>query len=58
MIYNSDKSGRIVLDKVENFLKGKKEHYKKDPIVDYQDVRNGEATLNNHVKMWNKMFKI
>ena len=58
MVYNSDKSGRVVLDTIENFLNGMSEHYVKDPIVTYDDVRKGEITLNDHVKMWCKCFNI
>ena len=58
MIYNSDKSGCVVLDTVSNYLDGMKEHYMKDPVVNFSDVRNGEKEINNHVKMWSKSFNI
>ena len=50
MVYNSNKSWRAVLNILENLLKGMEEHLSKEPVVDFNDIRNGENILNIHVR--------
>ena len=48
MIYTSDKYGKIILDTVDNYINGMKEHFDNDPIVSEEQVREGEKVLNTH----------
>ena len=58
LVYTSDKSGRIVLDTKENFIDGMREHFSNDPVVTEAEVRKGETVLNNHSRMWGRIFNI
>ena len=37
-IYNSNKSGRLVLNSKDNYLKAMKEHYIDDPVITLDDL--------------------
>ena len=50
LLYTSDKSGKMVLDTRENFLKCMEEHFVNDPVVSHDEVRKGERVLNTHSK--------
>ena len=58
LLYTSDKSGKIVLDTRENFLKCMEEHFVNDPVVSHHEVRKGEKILNNHSRIWSRIFNI
>ena len=58
IVYNSDKSGRIVLDTKTNYLRCMKEHYISDPVSNAEEVRKAEKVLNNHVRAWSGVFNI
>ena len=58
MVYNSDKSGKIVLDTKENFIECMKEHFESDKIVTPEEVRAAEIKMNHYSKMWCKVMNI
>ena len=58
LVYNSDKSGSIVLDTKENYLEAMKEYYQKDPVISLDEVREIEKLFNNHTRAWSKIFGI
>ena len=58
MVYNSDKSGKIVLDTKDNFLKCMSEHYESDKTVTPEDIRKAELKMNSYTKLWCKVLNI
>ena len=58
MIYSSDKSGKIVLNRKENFLACMEEHFGCDQIVSPQTVRKTEEVLNDHARSWRSVLNI
>ena len=56
MLYGTDKSGRLVLDTRDNFLRAMEPHYSGDQEVTYQAILNSEPLLNNHSKAWCKIL--
>ena len=57
-MYNSDKSGKLVLDTKDNFLKCMSEHYQSDDTVTPKEVIKAENTLNNHARSWGQILNI
>ena len=58
MIYTSDKSGKVVLDTKENFLKCMKEHYEGDQVVTPDQLRKAEKNINDHAKAWRRILSV
>ena len=57
-LYQTDKSGRMCLDTVTNYVKCMEEHVQKDQIVTAARVRKAENILNNFSRTWVKMCDI
>ena len=58
ILYNSDKSGKLVIDSKDNYLKAVREHFIKDPVITLEDTRKAEKLLNNHARSWVRIFNI
>ena len=58
MLYATDKSGKLVLDTKENFLKSMEPHFKSDIPATMSDVKSSEVLLNAHTKSWCKMLRV
>ena len=58
VIFCTDKSDRLTADTVENYERALHDHVKDDTKVDMKDVRKIEAKMNNHLKHFNKMFRV
>ena len=58
MLYQTDKSGRMCLDTVENYIYCMQEHVVKDTVVTPDMVREGEILINNHARAWTRMAQI
>ena len=52
LVYGTDKSERLVLDTVQNYMKAMAPHIEGVDICQYDDVLEAEKSLNNHSKMW------
>ena len=49
---HTDKSGKLVLDTVENFNLCMRPHYENEEEVSIEQVHTAEARLNTHSQMW------
>ena len=58
MLYGTDKSGKLVLNTKDNFLRAMEPHYSGDQEVSYQAILKSEPLLNNHAKAWCKILKL
>ena len=58
ILYNSNKSGKLVIDSKDNYLKAVREHFIKDPVITLEDTRKAEKLLNNHARSWVCIFYI
>ena len=58
MLYGTDKSGKLVLDTRENFLKCMEPHSINDQQVEYEACLKSEPLLNNHAKSWAKLLNM
>ena len=56
MISTTDKSGRLVLDSKDNYLKAMEKHSSKDIQVGYNEVKESEKILNSHARALCKAF--
>ena len=56
MVYNTDKSSRIVLDTRENFLRAQLKHAEKDTIVSMEDLAAAEDELYLYSKAFTRIF--
>ena len=54
----TDKSGKLCLDTIENYVKYMDEHVRKDQIVSPDTVWQAEVQLNNHSRAWIRFCKI
>ena len=51
-LYATDKSGKLVLDTLENFNECMKPHYENEQECNIEDVHKSEKHLNTHSSMW------
>ena len=51
-LYQTDKSGRMVLDTMENFISCMHDHIVNDSDATLEDVRVSELHLNNTSRLW------
>ena len=58
MLYQTDKSSKLCLDTVDNYVYCMRSHVINDPIVTPEDVRKGEMIMNNHTRQWVRICKI
>ena len=58
ILYNSNKSGKLVIDSKDNYLKAVREHFINDPVITLEDTRKAEKLLNNHARSWVRIFYI
>ena len=58
ILYNTDKSGRLVLDTKENFLKAMEVHVRDHRIVSLEDIREAEKIINNHSRAMIRLLNI
>ena len=52
MLYNTDKSGKLCVDTVENYVKCMQVQVKNDEEVIPKRVLNAEKSINDQSKMW------
>ena len=57
-MYQTDKSGQMCLDAVENYTNCMQEHVEKDSIITPCRVREGEVLINNNSRTWVRLAKI
>ena len=57
-LYGTDKSGKLVLDTVENFNNSMKTHYESELRTSMAEVRKSESVLNNHSRSWAKILSL
>ena len=58
ILYKTDKSGRMCLDTVTNYIECMQEHVRKDTVVTPDRVREGELIMNNHSRSWVRLANI
>ena len=58
IVYGTDKSGKLVLDTLQNFNESMKPHYENENEVSIETVSQSETQLNNHVRSITKMLKM
>ena len=58
MLYSTDKSGRLVLDKKDNFLREQQKHANRDKVATLGDVRESEIVLYQHSRALVKIFNV
>ena len=57
-IYETDKTGKFVMDSVENMKKKMKVHIENDKVINHKEVTKIENKLNNETRTWVKMMNI
>ena len=57
-LYQTDKSGRMCLDTIQNYVNCMAEHTVKDEIVTASRIREAEQILNNYSRTWVRMCHI
>ena len=58
VVFTTDKSGRFSVDTPENYEKAVGAHTRNDVEIDQEGVRMIENKMNQHMKQFNKMFKV
>ena len=58
ILYQTDKSGKMVLDTKENFLESMKPHYQEHRKSNLEEVAKSERHLSNHSKCWAQFIGI
>ena len=57
-LYQTDKSGKMCLETVQNYIQCMNDHVKDDEVVTPDRVREAEVVLNNHARTWVRMMAI
>ena len=58
VLYQTDKSGMMCLDTIENYKKAMQVHIEKDQEISRKSILNAEQRLNEHSRMWSKMLNL
>ena len=58
VVFTTDKSGRFAADTPQNYEEAIMKHTQKDELVGKERVRQVEGKMNQHMKQFNKMFRV
>ena len=58
VVFTTDKSGRFTVDTPQNYEEAVAEHTRADAEVGKEKVRQVETRMNQHMKQFNKMFRV
>ena len=58
VVFTTDKSGRFAADTPQNYEEAVMKHTQKDELVGKERVRQVEGKMNQHMKQFNKMFRV
>ena len=58
VIYETDKTGNLVVDTLENVEAKMKKHVENDEIISDRKIRSIERSLNNEVDSWIEILQI
>ena len=58
MLYETDKSGKLCIDTLENYRLAMSKHTAGDQKVNAKKVLSSEKSLNEHSRMWTKMVSL
>ena len=58
VFFKTDKSSKLCVDSVQNYAEAVSEHTVGDRIIDWDEVSSIEKLMNNHLKVFNKMFSV
>ena len=58
LLYETDKSGKLCIDTLENYKLAMSKHIEGDQEVNTKKVLSSEKSLNEHARMWTKMVSL
>ena len=58
VVFTTDKSGKFAADTPSNYEEAVTKHTEKDIEIDEKKVRQVEGKINQHMRQFNKMFKV
>ena len=58
LLYETDKSGKLCIDTLENYKLAMSKHIEGDQEVTTKKVLSSEKSLNEHARMWTKMVSL
>ena len=58
VVFQTDKSGKLVVDTPENYVEAARPHVEKDDLVSIEEFRTTEKLINAHSVFWLKMLGV
>ena len=57
VIFQTDKTGKMIVDSPENYSEGAKPHFENDEIIRYHEYSKIEETINAHTIFWVRILQ-
>ena len=57
VVFQTDKSGKMIVDSHENYIEGAKPHVQKDDVITSNEYNTIEERMNAHTICWNNLLK-
>ena len=58
VIFQTDKSGKLIADTPENYIEAAKPHIEKDELITVKEYKETEDLINAHAVFWLKMLQV
>jgi len=58
VVFQTDKSGKMIVDSPENYIEAAKPHFKDDKIIDIKEYNKIEKVVNAHTICWLRMLRV